>query len=536
MRSTLQLLKSAVCLAFIIFSIGKSFGQAGPLDESFGNVGQVFDTSINISASPKIGLQKNGKIILGYPVGNDLLGSSYTIVFKRFNTNGIIDSSFGNNGTKKLKQNYSGSTGVGVFCIAIDLNDRIIFGLIAEKKTSDPYITNHDFLIKRLTKNGRVDSSFGVNGSTIIDFTNNPSYIGHDSYPSSIAVNQEGKILITGSYMPTTNPEGDNFCIPLAKLKTDGSPDSSFGTNGKVLIPLMLEKMYPNHLLIQPDGKIVLGEYLMRQSAIKPFNWGVYRFNPNGSLDQSFGDSGRVVTNFPGNYAILRGLALMNDKIIACGDGYSKNNTYNQMLEKYEENGSINKSFERNARTSETHSLSYIKVSPGSKIIALDAYQNLIKFKKNGTPDSSFGTNGIANIYFDSNYQSADMLLQQDDKIVILRSGPSADGSKQVILLERYNNDDAKVFLSDLSSEAIKQQLALPKLYPNPAHNFIYITGLKGGVSTQLSVTDINGKVLAVANTTLPQYKLGIQSLKAGLYYIAVIQNDKTTKRIFLKQ
>jgi len=59
---------------------------------------------------------------------------------------------------------------------------------------------------------------------------------------------------------------------------------------------------------------------------------------------------------------------------------------------------------------------------------------------------------------------------------------------------------------------------------------------LKGGVSTQLSVTDITGKVLAVANTTLPQYKLGIQSLKAGLYYIAVIQNDKTTKRIFLKQ
>ncbi len=221
----------------------------------------------------KIGLQKDGKAYFWHILHNS---SSSSICIKRFTSNGFADSSFGINGTATCEHDSRSGADYG-FCMTIDSKDRIIYGITVDEYTKNRPQT--DFSIQRLTKDGVFDSSFGDNGSVIIDCTNNPLFTYHQENIQCIAVDEKDNIFVTGDYEPSgTKWGGDYFCIPLAKIKDNGSFDSSFGTNGKALIPLIKLKMYPDHMVLQPDGKIVIGSYLMRQSSIKPFNWGLYRF------------------------------------------------------------------------------------------------------------------------------------------------------------------------------------------------------------------------------------------------------------------
>src|SRR5262252_7340578 len=96
---------------------------------------------------------------------------------------------------------------------------------------------------------------------------------------------------------------------PVAKAAA-GDLDPTFGTPGLAAVP--------SSVVIQPDGKIVVAG-----GAFPLFtflgNFEVVRYNPNGSLDTSFGNGGIVTTNFPeGSYA--SSVALQADgKIIAAG-------------------------------------------------------------------------------------------------------------------------------------------------------------------------------------------------------------------------
>ena len=73
-------------------------------------------------------------------------------------------------------------------------------------------------------------------------------------------------------------------------------------------------------------------------------------------------------------------------------------------------------------------------------------------------------------------------------------------------------------------------------LYPNPTNSFIYIDGLKEGERSDLFITDVNGKKVAIASTTQSTYKFNTKNLSNGIYYITVIENEKTLKRKFIKQ
>jgi uncharacterized delta-60 repeat protein len=81
-------------------------------------------------------------------------------------------------------------------------------------------------------------------------------------------------------------------------------------------------------LLIQPDGKIIAAGSAKVVSPYYPQEFGLARYNADGSLDTSFGSGGLVTTQFPfkgtsGNTTWINGLALQSDgKILAAG-GYN---------------------------------------------------------------------------------------------------------------------------------------------------------------------------------------------------------------------
>ena len=146
---------------------------------------------------------------------------------------------------------------------------------------------------------GQLDSSFGARGVFTTNFTQADSTMANGA-----AIQSDGKIVVVGS-----TPGGD----ALARLNTNGTLDSSFGSGGIVntnfgtLGPVVA-------VVIQPDGKIV--------AAATGFLGGaVGRFNSDGSVDTTFGNGGFAVSkSLDSQPGISSALALPADgKILVTG-------------------------------------------------------------------------------------------------------------------------------------------------------------------------------------------------------------------------
>jgi uncharacterized delta-60 repeat protein len=89
--------------------------------------------------------------------------------------------------------------------------------------------------------------------------------------------------------------------LPLASptAAAPADPDADFGTNGWVTTDFAAEEDTGNGVAIQPDGKLVVaGSANVGTADELNFDFAVARYLPNGELDESFGDDGRVTTSF----------------------------------------------------------------------------------------------------------------------------------------------------------------------------------------------------------------------------------------------
>jgi uncharacterized delta-60 repeat protein len=145
---------------------------------------------------------------------------------------------------------------------------------------------------------GDLDPEFGEAGKLII-----PNASGIEN--NSLAIQPDGKLLlaaVVGDPIPGT---------AILRFLPDGSPDSSFGGDGRI------ETSF-GELLLQPDGKILV----IGTVDIPSLGIGVERYLPDGSLDTSFGEGGRAYAPFgQGIYSAVDAAALQPDgKILVAGD------------------------------------------------------------------------------------------------------------------------------------------------------------------------------------------------------------------------
>jgi uncharacterized delta-60 repeat protein len=102
----------------------------------------------------------------------------------------------------------------------------------------------------------------------------------------------------------------------LARYNADGSPDTSFGSNGKVISSSLAKPAVANVVLVQPDNKIVAVGF----SAGAGSDFALVRYNADGSLDSSFGSGGQVTTDFFGTDDGARAALIQPDgKIVVAG-------------------------------------------------------------------------------------------------------------------------------------------------------------------------------------------------------------------------
>jgi uncharacterized delta-60 repeat protein len=134
---------------------------------------------------------------------------------------------------------------------------------------------------------GDLDPSFGAGGKVITDFA------GLADSVQSLAVQSDGKIIAAG-YAQMSN---SNFDFALARYNTDGHLDPAFGSGGKVTTDFFGHADFAYAVAIQSDGRIIATGNAFDANGANS-NFAVARYNTNGSLDDSFGSGGKIVTDF----------------------------------------------------------------------------------------------------------------------------------------------------------------------------------------------------------------------------------------------
>ncbi len=252
-----------------------------------------------------------------------------------------------------------------------------------------------DFALTRYNTNGALDATFGLGGTVHTDFP-----VGQGGFANALVIQPDGKIVLAGS---ATDPGTFNSAFALVRYNTDGSLDTSFDTDGRVVTPFAGSSADASAIALQPDGKLVVAGASTDSSTFNSV-FALARYNTDGSLDSAFDTDGKVTTDFPGlTFERANAVAIQADgRIVAAGLGNSA-----FALARYNTNGSLDS-------------------GTGS----------------DATPADMFGTGGMVTTAFGGSFEEARALaIQADGRIIAAGQTALSVASEDNFALARYNTD-----------------------------------------------------------------------------------------------
>jgi uncharacterized delta-60 repeat protein len=248
--------------------------NTGSLDTTFGNTGIITVDGNDSDGTGKIIMRSDGKILLsGNSNSNPISGSFRQHVLMLFNQDGTFDTSFGNNGKVFTTFNVN-NTQIIQSVILLDNNKIIIGGCIQESLSNQL-----DFFLSKFNSDGTIDTTFGDNGKSIIDFNEFHDSQSSNDFIFKLVFQNDGKIIATG-YTSSVVTNENKFA--LARLTSSGVLDSTFGTNGKIVAPIYGFNDVIYDANIQNDGKIVVCGSTKINSLDRTYV--AARFTPNSTL------------------------------------------------------------------------------------------------------------------------------------------------------------------------------------------------------------------------------------------------------------
>ncbi|HEX8370596.1 MAG TPA: FG-GAP-like repeat-containing protein, partial [Pyrinomonadaceae bacterium] len=399
-------------------SPAKVSAAPGDLDFSFGVQGRQFITVFN--SQPVFGnhnyaddivIQPDGKILVAGSAWDIPTGDDFVIL--RFNADGSLDSSFADGGV--FRYAFSPVTD-RLYGIALQPDGKIVAAgqayLGVVNGSGDTA-----FAVLRLNPDGTFDGTFGNNGIVTTNF-----FTSLDQ-ATEVAIQPDGKIVASGWVTQGGDNNGVAYDFALVRYNPNGSLDASFGNGGIVFTDFNGRGDLAQTSVLQPDGKIVLAGWVTVPTSPVHYDFGLARYNTDGTLDATFGNGGKVVTPIGNNLdELVRGIALApGGKLVVTGDLYnppvagSGSGHRDLVVVRYNANGSLDASFDGDGRFvydsnqgDRNEAGEDVVVQPDGKIL-IAGQSHLIqetgvshtdmlvaRLNVNGSFDNSFSGDGIA--------------------------------------------------------------------------------------------------------------------------------------------
>ena len=348
------------------------YNPSGSLDQTFGTGGKVITNFFDATNAREQGvgavvIQPDGKIVVAGMVLMDVIVradfNKYDIGLARYNTDGSLDPTFGTGG--KVITNIAANKADVITSLALQPDGKIVAAGFNGAAVS-PQIPS-DFVLVRYNSNGSLDATFGAGGIVITDFNNDIDFA------SSLVIQADGK-MVAGGW--TYNLNDHSYDFALARYDLSGNLDNSFGSGGKVVIDLS------NSVQNDPGGELLTSMVLLPNGKILAAGTGepnrhttatdflIARFNSDGSLDTTFGNGGKVTTDFNGTIDFATSIALQPDgRFVVAGiaNGWLQD--------------TLEPALKINSNVSSTHSPTFSDFA-------------VARYNPDGSLDQSFGTGG----------------------------------------------------------------------------------------------------------------------------------------------
>lgn len=271
-------MKIPLSIVYLLFYSKIIFSQVGFLDSTFSDNGK-FKYDIGemeeYDYANHMAMDNNNSIVICGATGG--YASYGDALLLRLNSDGVLDSSFSDDGYTSIHSDYYGTEMIW-FNKLIIRNDSKIIGM---GNTSAS-----DLLLMQFLPSGHIDTTFGINGFEIY---NKPGSINHQ-YNAIISGN-DGSIFIGGVGVDSNY----NSKYELIKFKSSGVIDSAFGNNRIVFETFHSSDYYYSSyivdLYLMPDDKIIACGVIYSDSTDDD-DYFIARFNSDGSIDSFFGTSG----------------------------------------------------------------------------------------------------------------------------------------------------------------------------------------------------------------------------------------------------
>jgi uncharacterized delta-60 repeat protein len=476
--------------------------QDGTLDATFGTGGTTTLVFSGFASDARtIAIQPDGKIL----IAGTAAGGGSSVAIARYTAAGVLDATFGTAG--KIKHNLANSP--SITSMALYPDGDILLGGKGD---------NQGFLF-RLNADGSKETTFGTDGA--VYFANDFTGI------VDLRIIAGNKILGCGN-----GKNGTNTYFSLFQKNADGTPDTGFGTNGYINHDMGSQETLLQ-MALQSDGKILLTGTVYDNSTL--YDLIVCRFKTDGTIDTSFGTNGITTSSFTsGAYEQGFDIDVQSDGKIVVAGRSSLNGLNSFLMVRYKTNGTLDNTFGTNGRTitsisgsmDEAHSLA---LTSDGKMIAggfsgdgTNRLFTVVRYKSNGVIDPTFGTNGIATTAIGAKSVGEEVLIQSDGKIVM---GGYSDVNPRAFALARFKNTISTI---GTSTPVLADFQA--KVFPNP------ITGssctveyiLPVGQSVSLQLFNSDGRLVATLldkkqNSGVQKEVLNLPNgLNSGIYILKI--------------
>ena len=482
--------------------------RIGGLDPSFG-MGGLASHAVGFTSTAGVAVQADGKSVIVGAAGS---APSESFGLTRYNADGSLDASFGNNGV--VNTAFASADAVPAAVSVLSSGQILVAGTLTTY--SNGSATGSQFAVAEYNSDGSLATGFSSGGEAIIP-SGGPLF--YDTL-YSMAVGRDGTIYLAGS---TDSNAGKGLDFDITAVAPNGSLETAFGGTGRVLLDFSGGNDSANALAVQSNGEIVAAGSTAAGGIASVV---VVRLLPNGSLDPRFGTQGRVVTGVRHVDDEATSLALQSNGAIvvgglsASGSAAAGTLTSDFLVLRYTSTGRLDHSFHGGSVITSFGQPAAItqviiqngqivasgKTTPSLAGFVPDELQiGLARYTAKGILDPTFNGTGKAVINLSSGNVSSSLqrpsALLRDASDLMQKLNQLINSSQGAVTVNQggelldVGNNDANTVEAEIITAGVDLVLGLLSSLPTSAH-----AGSKGAATVRITES---GTQLALATVTI---------------------------------